>query len=962
MLQFRSLFSWTLALFLAALSLMGPAQALEPVSVNNATDAIDLLPAAQFFSSQGDRLSVQTAPGADGVVKRMEVRARQPGSNPSWVVFALANTTEDQIDRVLVAPHYRLVGSGLVWPDLGGRRLIKISSSEDVRLVQQDSVEADIFQVTLNPRSRITFVVELGTSKLPQLYLWKPEAYKDKVNSLTLYKGIVMGVAGLLALFLTIAFVVKGTTMFPAAAALAWAVVAYLAVDFGFLHKFFAFAAGGDRTWRAGAEAVFSATLLVFLFAYLNLNRWHVRYSYVSALWFVALAALVVLAVVDAPVAAGVARISIATLAAVGFLVIVFLALYHYDRAVMLIPTWTLLLAWVVAAGMTMTGRLTNDLVQPALVGGLVLIIMLIGFTVMQHAFAGGGLSPGLISDAERKALALTGSGDIVWDWDVAADHIYVSPEAESALGLARSVLEGPASRWLELIHVLDRDRFRTALDSIIDQRRGRVNQEFRVRAGDNHYMWLTLKARPIVGSDGEVSRCVGTLVDTTEQRTAQERMLHDAIYDNLTGLANRELFMDRLESALVIARQDPKSRPTVLMLDLDNYKQVNEAVGRAVGNSVLLTVARRLGRLMKPRDSLARVAGDQFAMMIVSERETDKLSALAEAVRKTLRTPVTVRDHEILLTASIGLVAPDDEGSLKAEDLVKDAEMAMYNAKRNGGDRIEVFRPIMRDERSSKSLLEKDLRRALERDEMKLLFRPIVRLDDSTLAGFEAVMYWDHVILGRLPPLDYAAAAEETGTVVDIILLTLERTARQLATWQGMSDSDPPIFATVSLESRQLLRHELIQDIKTIMTRTDLAVGSLRLEVPESLVLENPEYTAQILTEVRDLGTSVRLTGFGIGYSSFEYLQRVPFDTIKIDQRFLKKSQKSNLSALFRSVVAIAHDLDADVIAEGADSDADAAALFDLGCDYAQGHAFGDPMTAEEARRLMSAPAKLRA
>ena len=231
--------------------------------------------------------------------------------------------------------------------------------------------------------------------------------------------------------------------IFPAAAALAWAVLAYVCIDFGFWNKIFDTSAQADRIWRAGAETSLAATLLVFLFAYLNLNRWHVRASHVAVGWLVFLVALIGLAVYDAPVAAGVARISLATIAAVGFILVLYLATHGYDRAVMLIPTWFLLLVWVIAAAFTVTGSLTNDLVSPALIGGLVLIVMLIGFTVMQNAFAGGGLGHGAITDVERKALALTGCGDIIFDWDVAADRVYVSPEVEAHWALRAASSKG---------------------------------------------------------------------------------------------------------------------------------------------------------------------------------------------------------------------------------------------------------------------------------------------------------------------------------------------------------------------------------------------------------------------------------------------------------------------------------------------------------------------------------------
>ena len=203
---------------------------------------------------------------------------------------------------------------------------------------------------------------------------------------------------------------------------------------------------------------------------------------------------------------------------------------------------------------LTVTGFVTNDIIGPALLGGLVLIVMLIGFTVMQHAFA-GGITHNIVTDVERRALALTGAGDMIWDWDVSADRIFTSPETEQLLGLKRGALEGPASRWLDVLHALDRDRFRAALDGVLEQRRGRLMQDFRLRTPDGHYLWFALKARPVVGSDGEVVRLVGTLTDVTEFKTAEERLLHDAVHDNLTGLPNRQLFIDRLEAVLAFAQ-----------------------------------------------------------------------------------------------------------------------------------------------------------------------------------------------------------------------------------------------------------------------------------------------------------------------------------------------------------------------------------------------------------------------
>ena len=939
-----------LALLLPLLS-AGAARAVEAVNVRIDVPAIDLTAAVNLVHTERDRIQVSTAPAPDGIIRRIEVRAREHDNN--WAVFALTNNSDEQIDRLIVVPHYLMVGSGLFWPDLGLARIAAITPSSGDRPVRQASNSADIFRVTLDPGTVITFVMELRSGKLPQIYLWNPDAYKDKVNSFTLYYGIVIGIAGLLALFLTILFVVKGSVMFPAAAALGWAVLIYIGIDFGFWGKVFDMSAGAERIWRACGEAILAATLLVFLFAYLNLSRWHVRYAHITGAWLVALAALVGVALFDPAVASGIARISLAGIAVLGLALVIYLSTHGYDRAVLLIPTWMLLVAWTFGAGLAVTGVVTNDIIGPALLGGLVLIVMLIGFTVMQHAFA-GGITHGIVSDVERRALALTGAGDMIWDWDVSADKVFTSPDTEHLLGLKRGTLEGPAASWLEVLHPLDRDRFRAALDSVVEQRRGRLTQDFRLRANDGHYVWFSLKARPVVGSDGEVVRLVGTITDVTEFKNAEERLLFDAVHDNLTGLPNRELFVDRLDAAFAFARSDTQIRPTILVIDIDRFKQVNDSVGIAVGDSILLTTARRLSRLLKPQDTLARLQGDQFALILISENEPARIVAFAETLRRTLRAPIAFNDREIFLTGSVGLALAEDQPH-RPEEVLKDAELAMYHAKRIGGDRIEIFKPAMRARKTDRLAMESELRRAIERQEIKVLYQPIVRLEDRMIAGFEALARWDHPKMGRLSPAEFISIAEEIGLIVDLGLFVLERTARQLATWQASTRGREPVFASVNVSSRQLLRHDLIQDLRSVLARTALARGTLKLEITESLVMENPEHAAQMLTRIRELGAGLSLDDFGTGHSSLAYLQRFPFDTIKIDQSFVRTTARGNRPVLLRSIISLAHDLGMDVVAEGAETDSDAVELYQLGCEYAQGFAFGEPMSAEEASELLT-------
>ena len=441
------------------------------------------------------------------------------------------------------------------------------------------------------------------------------------VNSYTLYRGVVLGIAGLLALFLSVLFVVKGTAMFPATAALAWAVFAYISIDFGFWSRVFQGASGHMETWRAGTEVVLAGALLVFLYTYLHLHRWHVRYSHVAVLWLLGLALLAGVIAVDPSVAAGVARMSLGA-----------------DRRGR--PRRD-----PVARDPRLRPRhhADPDLDHPALLGGrriarrdrphrpapscsrhssggLVLIVMLIAFTIMQHAFAGGALAQGLISDAEQKALALVGAGHSIWDWDTARDRIETGRDIEQALGFKRGSLDGPARNWLGIIHPSERDLFRAVLDAVVNQRRGRINLDFRMRAEDGHFLWFALRARPIVGSDGEVMRCTGTIADITDQKLAEERLLHDAVHDNLTGLPNRQLFLDRLEIALTRSRMEKIAAPTVVVFDIDNFKDVNTEFSHSVGDFGSARGGAAHRPLLPTQDMLARLHGDSFAVIVLSE------------------------------------------------------------------------------------------------------------------------------------------------------------------------------------------------------------------------------------------------------------------------------------------------------------------------------------------------------
>ncbi|MBC8128912.1 MAG: EAL domain-containing protein, partial [Rhizobiaceae bacterium] len=653
----------------------------------------------------------------------------------------------------------------------------------------------------------------------------------------------------------------------------------------------------------------------------------------------------------DPPVAAGIARLSLVATAGIGLCLILYLSWLGFDRAIMLIPTWCLVIFWLFGGWLTVTGQLSNDVIQPALGGGLVLIVLLIGFTVMQHAFAGGGFVGGTISDLERRALALAGTGDAIWDWDVTQDRIFAGADGDSLVGLPFAAMNGPARDWLPILHADDRDRFKLTLDTILEHRRGRIVQEFRVRGKEGHYHWISLRARPVLGTDGEVVRCVGTIKDVTEHKKAEERLLHDALHDQLTGLPNRELFIDRMDAIAGLAATRSDVRPSIFVIDIDRFKQVNDDLGIATGDTILLTVGRRLKRVLKPQDSLARLSGDQFGLILNSETEVAAIVGFAENLREAIKAPIAFGGAEIILTGSIGLTGWTENST--SEDILKEAELAMYQAKRFGGDRIEPFRPAYKTIGSGRLEMESDLRRAFGRNELSLAYQPVVRLSDGEIAGFEALLRWEHPKRGSISPGEFIPVAESSGLIVQLGQFALEEAARRLSDWHTLT-GDTTLTMAVNISSRQLIRQDLVTDVRNVLSRYRIPQGSLKLEITESLVMDNPERSAKLLGRLKEIGVGLSLDDFGTGYSSLAYLMRFPFDTLKIDQSFLKDDGQPQRPIILQSIVTMAHDLGLAVVAEGVETDEDATRLRQLECEYAQSYMFSPPLTPEQARRKL--------
>ncbi len=950
----------------AALVLLssGVAHAIEAITVEPNQEKIDITAKGELYEGRGDRLQIETAPGPDGYAGRMAVSASTPGTNPGWIVFALSNPTSERIVRWLVAPRYSLADSRVFWPILDAPRIAALTPSLGFRPETLKSARADIFRLNLEPGQTVTFAAELASQQVPRLNLWDPNAYQAKQQDRMLFNGVLLGITGLLAIFLTAIFAANHRAIFPATALIAWAALAYFCVDFGFWNKLFP--VGPDRTalYRAAAEAGLAASLVLFLYAFLRIGLWHGWIRTVFWAWIAAQFILVLVAIVDPAFAAGLARASLVAVAAIGTGLIAYFALRGQDRALSLIPSWMLLIVWLFGAAMVVLGKLSGDLVVSGLVAGLVLILVLLGFTVTQFAFRGGGapLSFGPPSLVQMKSLAVDGSGAHVFQWHAGRDQITIANEVEQELGLEPGALNVAVDDFLQYMHAADRERFRLMLWSLQEKQGGDLQTDFRLRRQDGTYLWYDLRAHAAPSENARLLRCTGLMRDVTNLKRSHERLIHDAVHDSLTGLPNRELFMDRLQGAITRAREGQANRPTVLFIDIDRFKNVNKSFGLVIGDSMLLTLGRRLSRHLNPQDTLARLGGDQFAILLISETDPHHVATLAERVRRALRTPMKISSKEIILTASIGIVV-HDLSQATAQDMLREGELAMLRAKRAGADRIEIFNPAMRGEDESKLPLESDLRKALERQQLAVLYQPITRLASNQLAGFEALLRWDHPTRGRLGPEDFIPLAEESGLIVEIGSYVLGQALEEASRWHKVLPRDrDPLFVSVNVSSRQLFRQDMVQEIRLMLAREAVPKGTLKLEITESLVMENPERAVEILTWLKTFGASLALDDFGTGYSSLSYLHRFPVDTIKVDRSLVRDSGLNGSTPLIlRSVIALSHELGKEVVAEGVETQADASYLRSIGCEYGQGYYYGEPMSAKDVASLLAALASHR-
>ena len=443
-----------------------------------------------------------------------------------------------------------------------------------------------------------------------------------------------------------------------------------------------------------------------------------------------------------------------------------------------------------------------------------------------------------------------------------------------------------------------------------------------------------------------ELNRYVGKLERTSrELQESREHFRHAAFHDALTGLPNRSLFTDHLRVAVGRARQNDEYLFCVLFLDLDRFKNINDSLGHPCGDELLILVARRLEGCIRQTDMVARFGGDEFAILLDGMRDSSDAISVAEKVQRAISAPFKLHNHEAVTTASIG-VALGGNNYAEAEDVIRDADTAMYRAKEQGKARYEIFDTAMHTRAVTLLRLESDFRRALENEELCVYYQPIVSIENGELHGFEALVRWQHPERGIILPSDFVPLAEETGLIVSLGLSVLREACRQLRKWQERSVLNRHLVMSVNLSGKQLMQPDLTEKIEEVLRESHLNPWHLKLEITETVVMENPELAAITLAKLRGLGVRLSIDDFGTGYSSLSYLNRFPVDTLKIDRSFVTTMSEADENLqIVKTIVTLAGHLGMEVIAEGVETEDQLNQLRVLKCQYAQGYLFAEPL-----------------
>ncbi|MCP5150201.1 MAG: EAL domain-containing protein [Ectothiorhodospiraceae bacterium] len=558
----------------------------------------------------------------------------------------------------------------------------------------------------------------------------------------------------------------------------------------------------------------------------------------------------------------------------------------------------------------------------------------------------------------ERYALAARGANDGLWDWDLRTDRVFYAPRWAEMLGLSASHLDSSPGEWLARLHPDDEERVRCEIAEHVAGETDHFESEYRMRDVDGDWRWMLARGLCVRNAAGNAHRFAGSQTDITKRKDAEAQLLHDAFHDPLTGLPNRALFLDRLRHCLELAQRRPGFQFAVLFMDLDRFKVINDSLGHLLGDRMLIEIAGRIRSVLRTGDTLARLGGDEFTILFEDIADVTDVTRLAARVQQQIAQPLKLEEQQIVTSASMG-IAVSATGYTKPQEMLRDADAAMYRAKATGRGRYVIFDAEMHSHVVNVLQTEMELRLAVERREFRIVYQPIIDLQTNAISGFEALVRWQHPTRGLLTPDAFLAVAEESRLIVPIGRQVLREACAQMQTWREQDARADGWFVSINLSSQELGQPDLLEVVADVIRTTRLPPQCLKLELTETSLIENKDRALSAMVALRELGIQISIDDFGTGYSSFNYLHRFPFDILKIDRSFISGIDDSpEREEIVRAIITLAHNLGLQVVAEGSETARDLARLRGLPCEYAQGFSISEPRASQDIEQLFLAAA----
>lgn len=555
----------------------------------------------------------------------------------------------------------------------------------------------------------------------------------------------------------------------------------------------------------------------------------------------------------------------------------------------------------------------------------------------------------------DRYALAVRGSTDGLWDWDLTTNRVYFAPRWLEMLGLPADSMDGSPEAWFALLAPDQAAEFGHKLRTHLKSKREQFHARVMMQHTDGEPRWMLCRAATLRNAGGQAVRLAGSLSDITGLMQAQQDLSHMVNHDRLTGLPNREQFRKQLQRTIARSKRNPAHEFAVLFFDFDRFKVINDSLGHNLGDALLASIADRFRDELRECETAARFGGDEFVVLLEDLKGADSARAAGERLLSAFAAPHYIQGHEVVSTASIGLVVYNQDGYCDADEMLRDADTAMYQAKSSGRAQVCVFDREMHSKALQRLRLENDLRNADMDAEFVVYYQSIVDLKSCEVQGFEALLRWQHPVHGLVSPMDFIPIAEETGLIVSLGEWVLRTATRQLRAWQETHGRRGSLFMNVNLARKQLLSTGFLETLRGLVLEFDLQPGDIKLEITETTVMDERHDMLSAMEQIREMGFPLAMDDFGTGHSSLSCLHSFPIDVLKIDRSFiLHLAEDDEFGAVVQAIVTLAHHLNLEVVAEGIETQEQLQQLRSLGCSHAQGYLFSKPVPAPEAELLL--------